>query len=109
MLCFHSSLLHRASLHSHCSFLPKFPFFSLTSSSRPKTPSGFSPFCTISYLFETETVAVENNSESNKKTSIKDAAGLLDIRVGQIMRAWKHDEAESLYVEDVDIWGEKKR
>jgi tRNA-binding EMAP/Myf-like protein len=28
---------------------------------------------------------------------------LLDIRVGQIVRAWKHDEAETLYVEEVDI------
>lgn len=87
------------------SFLPKFPFLSLSSSSRPKTPSSFSSFCTLSSSPETvtEPIAVENNGENNEKSSIKDAAGLLDIRVGQIVKAWKHDEAESLYVEEVDI------
>lgn len=87
---------------SNYSFLPKFPFLSLSSSSsRPKTLSGFSPFCTLSSSSETvtEPIAVENN----EKSSIKDTAGLLDIRVGQIVKAWKHDEAESLYVEEVDI------
>lgn len=89
------------------SFLPKFPFLSLSSSSRPKTPSSFSSFCTLSSSSSSETVtepiSVENNGENNEKSSIKDAAGLLDIRVGQIVKAWKHDEAESLYVEEVDI------
>lgn len=28
---------------------------------------------------------------------------LLDIRVGKILRAWKHPEADSLYVEEVDV------
>lgn len=28
---------------------------------------------------------------------------LLDIRVGKVLRAWKHPEADSLYVEEVDI------
>lgn len=44
-----------------------------------------------------------NVKGENDKSLIKDAAGLLDIRVGRIVRAWKHDEAESLYVEEVDI------
>jgi aminoacyl tRNA synthase complex-interacting multifunctional protein 1 len=90
---------------THCSFLPKFPFFSLSSSSRSKTPSGFSSFCTHSSepVTVTEAIAVETNVENDNKSSIKDVAGLLDIRVGQIVRAWKHDEAESLYVEEVDI------
>ncbi|WJX49686.1 hypothetical protein P8452_36088 [Trifolium repens] len=88
---------------THCSFLPKFPFFSLSSSSRSKTPSGFSSFCTLSSEPVTEAIAAENNVENDNKSSIKDVAGLLDIRVGQIVRAWKHDEAETLYVEEVDI------
>jgi aminoacyl tRNA synthase complex-interacting multifunctional protein 1 len=28
---------------------------------------------------------------------------LLDIRVGKILKAWKHPEADSLYVEEVDV------
>lgn len=34
---------------------------------------------------------------------IKDAANLLDIRVGYILKAWKHADAEALYVEEVDV------
>lgn len=28
---------------------------------------------------------------------------LLDIRVGKVLKAWKHPEADSLYVEEVDV------
>jgi len=108
MLSFFSSSRTTTTLSrtiTNYSFLPKFPFLSLSSSSRPKTPSGFSSFCTLHSSSETvtEPISVENNGENNEKSSIKDAAGLLDIRVGQIVKAWKHDEAESLYVEEVDI------
>lgn len=37
---------------------------------------------------------------------VKDVAGdldLLDIRVGKILKAWKHPEADSLFVEEVDV------
>lgn len=34
---------------------------------------------------------------------IKDSANALDIRVGLILRAWRHPEADSLYVEEVDV------
>lgn len=34
---------------------------------------------------------------------IKDAANVLDIRVGLVLKAWRHEEADSLYVEEVDI------
>lgn len=50
----------------------------------------------------TETIT-SNNASGEADNSIKDAAGLLDMRVGRILRAWKHDEADSLYVEEVDI------
>ncbi|KAG4992404.1 hypothetical protein JHK87_025861 [Glycine soja] len=57
--------------------------------------------------FADEAVTTEaitsNNASGEAENSIKDAAGLLDIRVGCILRAWKHDEADSLYVEEVDI------
>lgn len=96
-----------ATRRTHCSFLSKFPFFSLSSSSRTKIPSGFPSFCTVSSETVTEAVTANNgnngNGESEKSVNIKEAAGLLDIRVGRIVKAWKHDEADSLYVEEVDI------
>lgn len=46
----------------------------------------------------------EDSSSANQPMlEIKDAANTLDIRVGKILRAWKHEEADSLYVEEVDI------
>lgn len=33
----------------------------------------------------------------------------LDIRVGKILKAWKHPEADSLYVEEIDVGEEKPR
>ncbi|KAJ4829004.1 hypothetical protein Tsubulata_050636 [Turnera subulata] len=38
-----------------------------------------------------------------KKTTVRDAGHLLDIRVGRILKAWRHEEADSLYVEEVDV------
>ncbi|GMN36101.1 hypothetical protein TIFTF001_005743 [Ficus carica] len=35
--------------------------------------------------------------------AVKEAADLLDIRVGRILKAWRHEEADSLYVEEVDV------
>lgn len=40
---------------------------------------------------------------SQSADDIKNAANLLDIRVGRIIKAWRHEEADSLYVEEVDV------
>ncbi|KAL7106483.1 hypothetical protein ACP275_07G116400 [Erythranthe tilingii] len=48
------------------------------------------------------TTKSESESESEEK-GIKEAANSLDIRVGRIVKAWRHEEADSLYVEEVDI------
>lgn len=42
-------------------------------------------------------------SPSASSDAIKEAADALDIRVGRILRAWRHPEADSLYVEEVDL------
>ncbi|OAY80463.1 Tyrosine--tRNA ligase, cytoplasmic [Ananas comosus] len=34
---------------------------------------------------------------------VREAAEALDIRVGRVLRAWRHPEADSLYVEEVDV------
>lgn len=35
--------------------------------------------------------------------AVKEAAKSLDIRVGKVLKAWRHPDADSLYVEEVDI------
>lgn len=35
--------------------------------------------------------------------------GLLDIRVGRVLKAWRHPEADTLYVEEVDVGEEEPR
>ncbi|KAL3506993.1 hypothetical protein ACH5RR_032375 [Cinchona calisaya] len=39
----------------------------------------------------------------DEMTKIKETANTLDIRVGKILKAWRHPEADSLYVEEVDV------
>ncbi|KAL0359315.1 UNVERIFIED_CONTAM: Tyrosine--tRNA ligase, cytoplasmic [Sesamum angustifolium] len=58
----------------------------------------------------TETAAQDNNIAAAPSTtvdmddkSIREAANTLDIRVGRILKAWRHEEADSLYVEEVDV------
>ncbi|XP_028776316.1 aminoacyl tRNA synthase complex-interacting multifunctional protein 1 isoform X2 [Neltuma alba] len=86
----------------------KFPIFSISlspSRERRRISSPFSSFCTASTdEAVAESVATTSGDASgNNEINVKDAAGLLDIRVGRILRAWKHEEADSLYVEEVDI------
>lgn len=44
----------------------------------------------------------ENESEEGEN-AIKSAANTLELRVGRILKAWRHEEADSLYVEEVDV------
>lgn len=56
--------------------------------------------------------AVEKSAaevQSSCSDPIKDAVDTLDIRVGRIIRAWKHPEAASLYVEEVDVGEQEPR
>ncbi|KAL9268320.1 Aminoacyl tRNA synthase complex-interacting multifunctional protein 1-like protein [Drosera capensis] len=41
--------------------------------------------------------------EAISADAVREAAGLLDIRVGRLMKAWRHPDAETLYVEEVDL------
>ncbi|MCL7026005.1 hypothetical protein MKW94_008065 [Papaver nudicaule] len=40
--------------------------------------------------------------EKEEEDPIRKSAALLDIRVGKILKAWVHPEADSLYIEEVD-------
>ncbi|XP_052171910.1 uncharacterized protein LOC127787882 [Diospyros lotus] len=59
-----------------------------SSSSNPEAPSSPSS---------------DDGNDDDLETKIRNAANTLDIRVGRILRAWRHEEADSLYVEEVDI------
>ncbi|KAL5849188.1 hypothetical protein ACOSQ3_007247 [Xanthoceras sorbifolium] len=69
----------------------------------PRRPPHTPTFCIST---NTESSSSSSSSESPSPSSsdtIKDAANMLDIRVGRIIKAWRHDEADSLYVEEVDV------
>lgn len=42
-------------------------------------------------------------TEEAPADALREAVEMLDIRVGRILKAWKHPEADSLYVEEVDV------
>lgn len=44
----------------------------------------------------------EERSESGKDP-VREAAEALDVRVGKVVKAWRHPDADSLYVEEVDV------
>lgn len=69
-------------------------------------------FCTAAADTDAATVGSNTNKneeeeEEKKKKDpeiiIKEAAEMLDIRVGRVVKAWRHEEADSLYVEEVDV------
>ncbi|KAL5578627.1 hypothetical protein UlMin_011069 [Ulmus minor] len=45
----------------------------------------------------------QQEAVSVSESQIKEAADMLDIRVGVILKAWRHEEADSLYVEEVNV------
>ncbi|CAI0396982.1 unnamed protein product [Linum tenue] len=71
--------------------------------------SPFVSFCTAAEGSTTATAADGGEIQKKEETegggsgSIKDVANLLDLRVGKIIKAWRHEEADSLYVEEVDV------
>ncbi|CAN4077004.1 unnamed protein product [Withania somnifera] len=64
----------------------------------------FNIYCTAqSNVSVQEQDELVEEDEETKLRKIKAAANSLDIRVGRILRAWRHEEADSLYVEEVDV------
>ncbi|KAG9447425.1 hypothetical protein H6P81_013553 [Aristolochia fimbriata] len=75
---------------------------SLLSSSRYSVAS----FCASPEVTVESATAVGANDDtpsSPPADPVKEAADALDIRVGRILKAWRHPEADSLYVEEVDV------
>ncbi|EOY20254.1 hypothetical protein QUC31_005749 [Theobroma cacao] len=63
---------------------------------------GCPSFCVAPNANAAATAPSESNGD-DPTDNIKDAANLLDLRVGRIIKAWRHEEADSLYVEEVDV------
>ncbi|KAK3003033.1 hypothetical protein RJ639_020192 [Escallonia herrerae] len=67
------------------------------------------PFCSSNVAADSSAVPVTTNPVGGGDAVIdpitvaKDAANTLDMRVGHVIRAWRHEEADSLYVEEVDV------
>lgn len=68
-------------------------------------------FCTTSgsvpSTTDTTTVVSDSTSDTeavvSEEDKLKGLGNSLDIRVGQIIKIWRHEEADSLYVEEVDV------
>ncbi|CAN8254162.1 unnamed protein product [Cochlearia groenlandica] len=58
-------------------------------------------FCTSAP--DAGTAVSADESEKTTEYNVKETANLLEIKVGRIVKAWQHEEADSLYVEEVDI------
>ncbi|KAK6930401.1 tRNA-binding domain [Dillenia turbinata] len=60
-------------------------------------------FCSKSYANIADSIPGVLEEEERDNSDIKETASMLDIRVGRIIRAWRHPEADSLFVEEVDV------
>ncbi|CAN6227587.1 unnamed protein product [Urochloa humidicola] len=69
-------------------------------------------FCTSSSPSPTDAAAAaapavveeaKPGGEEKAEPTVEELAGLLDIRVGKVVKAWRHPEADTLYVEEVDV------
>jgi aminoacyl tRNA synthase complex-interacting multifunctional protein 1 len=83
------------------------PLFSADNIRRRRRSVRWLPsFCTEAATPVSVTAGADDNVEDDgekKMRMIKEAADTLDIRVGRVLRAWRHEEADSLYVEEVDV------
>ncbi|RLM73274.1 multisynthetase complex auxiliary component p43 [Panicum miliaceum] len=50
-----------------------------------------------------ETKPPAPGGDEKAEPTVEELAGLLDIRVGRVVKAWRHPEADTLYVEEVDV------
>ncbi|XP_022849195.1 aminoacyl tRNA synthase complex-interacting multifunctional protein 1 [Olea europaea var. sylvestris] len=81
-------------------------FYDQTKTSLPK---GMMCYCTAPNALDTIVASDEGNAKNEEDNGeltvekIREAANTLDIRVGRILKAWRHEEADSLYVEEVDV------
>ncbi|XP_006652161.1 aminoacyl tRNA synthase complex-interacting multifunctional protein 1 [Oryza brachyantha] len=73
-------------------------------------------YCSSSSSSDAATAAPQavGEEEEEKKLAasevpVEELAALLDIRVGRVVKAWRHPEADTLFVEEVDVGEEQPR
>lgn len=91
---------------SHCSRKLRVSIpFSFSSFPHFKTLccSASSPSLNAQDNITTSSACIPPLAEEGTAETLRAAAEALDIRVGRILKAWKHPEADSLYVEEVDV------
>lgn len=107
-----SSAIRSSIAGNNRSLLSIFPFPSSFSSSRRFCSCSSPQLSTAPTGEALPASAAEDNSENaplvpaspaTPSDPIKEAADALDIRVGRIVKVWRHPEADSLYVEEVDV------
>ncbi|KAK6161631.1 hypothetical protein DH2020_005012 [Rehmannia glutinosa] len=60
-------------------------------------------YCTEPEAHNNTATAISTSTSDVDDNAIREAANTLDLRVGKILKAWRHEEADSLYVEEVDV------
>ncbi|KAL6851526.1 hypothetical protein ACP4OV_020459 [Aristida adscensionis] len=98
---------------------PRAGAVSLPPSSLPASRSGRSPalFCSCAASSPPDAAAAappppapaQAAAEEKAEPTVEELAALLDIRVGRVVKAWRHPEADTLYVEEVDVGEEQPR
>ena len=75
----------------------------------PRSGRNLARFCSSSPTSLSLTDAVEETKppvpggDDKAEPTVEDLVGLLDVRVGRVLKAWRHPEADTLYVEEVDV------
>ncbi|KAF8702173.1 hypothetical protein HU200_033064 [Digitaria exilis] len=76
-------------------------------SAAPRSSRNLALFCSSStpapQAAVEETKQPAPGGDEKTEPTVEELAGLLDIRVGRVVKAWRHPEADTLYVEEVDV------
>ncbi|GAA0140955.1 translational protein [Lithospermum erythrorhizon] len=99
------SMLFSVSLHSPLSqFLPI-----TTTTLKYQSPNVLLLLSHTQKPFRQFCITTSHFSDEIDMVKIKEAANTLDMRVGRIVNVWRHPEADSLYVEEVDVGEQEPR
>ncbi|KAL9237561.1 hypothetical protein vseg_012094 [Gypsophila vaccaria] len=94
------SSFHRTTTVTAAAAAPTSVKFLPATLSLPAARRRFRPHCSAP---DTSPVTAAAVTEAVKEAPVREAAGMLDIRVGKVVKAWRHPDADTLYVEEVDI------
>lgn len=97
-----SAIVHSSSSSSSISSLLESTQRRFCRSASSETAAGINTAAEDVTLDSTVSSPSEVEEEKEEEDPIRKSAAALDIRVGKILKAWLHPEADSLYIEEVD-------